>query len=634
MKYSLKKPKVLETVVFLGKEGFLPNITYKLANTPCENVVNREICVYPNNLQTLFSKDKGLKKMNAQSYIGVPLWSSSGKPIGLITIIDDKPITNTKPIEINLQIIAIKVAQVLEKSLSENKLELKIKDLEQSNKKIEENEQILGEAQQIAKLGHWEYNIKTNQSIWSDEFYRILNLKPQELEASEELFMQRVHPNDRVKVEDLYSNAIKTTKENIVDFKLLFESGEEKFIQEKWKVIFNSKGEPVKALGTILDVTQQKTAEEKFKKLANLTFEGILIHIDSIAKDVNLSFEKMFGYNAEELIGKEIISIIFPKKYQKIIHRSRTKKEVLPLEVEGIRKDGTIFPLEIEARNITIDNKEYRVAAFRDLTARKKILAQTKKLTTAVEQSANTIVITDIHGNIEYVNPKFTEITGYTAEEAIGKNPRVLKSGYVSKEYYTEMWKTISAGDSWNGEFKNKSKNGTIFWEQVTITPIKNELGNIINYLAVKEDITKRKNAEESLNIAFDLLKENEDYLSTILKTTNEGFWAIDIHNKTTEINPEICKILGLKEVDIIGESIYNFVDKENSLIFEEQIEKRKLGLETKYEIELKNSKGKNIPCLFKTTPIFNNNKERIGSFAMVSDISALKEAYNISEKP
>ena len=194
------------------------------------------------------------------------------------------------------------------------------------------------------------------------------------------------------------------------------------------------------------------------------------------------------------------------------------------------------------------------------------------------------------------------------------------------------MWKTISAGDSWNGEFQNKSKNGIIFWEQVTITPIKNELGNIINYLAVKEDITNRKKTEENLNITFDLLKENENYLSTILKTTNEGFWAVDANSKTLEVNPEMCKILGLKESDIIGESIFNFVDKKNTKVFKEQIKKRKLGVSSKYEIELKNSNGKNISCLFKTSPIYNNNKEIISSFAMVSDISLIKESYEITE--
>lgn len=631
-KYSLKKPKVVETIVILGKDGLLPNKEYKLANTPCENVINRKICVYPNNLQTLFSKDEALKKMNAQSYIGVPLWSSSGEPIGLIIIIDDKPITDTKPLETSLQIIAIKVAQVLEKILLKNKLELKIIDLEQSNKKVVESEQILEEAQQIAKLGYWEFNIITNQLTWSDEVYRILNLKPQELEASEELFAQRVHPNDIDKVDNSYSNAIKTKKEYKVNYKLLFKSGEEKFIQGKGKILFNKEGEPIKSIGTILDVTQQKKSEEKFKKLANLTFEGILIHNQSIAKDVNLSFEKMFGYTAEELIGKEIVSIIFPKKYHKLIHKNRIEKYVLPYEVEGVRKDGTVFPVELEARNITVDNKEYRVAAFRDLTERNKTLVNTKKLTTAVEQSANTIVITDINGIIEYVNPKFTEVSGYTSEEAIGQNPSVLKSGNQSDEYYKNMWETISAGKSWNGEFQNKSKSGTIFWEQVTITPIKNELGNIINYLAVKEDITKRKKAEETVDLTFDLLKENEEYLTTILKTTNEGFWAIDANNLTTEVNPEMCKILGFKESDILGTSIYDFVDKKNTKIFEEQIEIRKLGIETKYEVELKNSKGKNIPCLFNTTPILNNKKERIGSFAMVTDISDLKETYKISE--
>jgi PAS domain S-box-containing protein len=94
-----------------------------------------------------------------------------------------------------------------------------------------------------------------------------------------------------------------------------------------------------------------------------------------------------------------------------------------------------------------------------------------KKLSVAVEQSANTIVITDIDGNIEYTNPKFTEITGYTAEEVQGENPRILNSGRQPKDYYTKLWEIIIKGEAWRGEFCNKKKNGDYFWENVTITP-------------------------------------------------------------------------------------------------------------------------------------------------------------------
>lgn len=137
-----------------------------------------------------------------------------------------------------------------------------------------------------------------------------------------------------------------------------------------------------------------------------------------------------------------------------------------------------------------------------DISARKQAEAELRKLTTAVEQSPASIVITDLHGNIEYVNPAFCEHTGYSVQEALGNNPRILKSGAQSSELYQEMWHTISSGGTWRGEFHNRKKNGELFWEMVVIGPILNEEGRITHYLAVKEDITERKRSEEALRRA------------------------------------------------------------------------------------------------------------------------------------
>ncbi|MCA9922089.1 MAG: response regulator [Anaerolineales bacterium] len=120
-----------------------------------------------------------------------------------------------------------------------------------------------------------------------------------------------------------------------------------------------------------------------------------------------------------------------------------------------------------------------------------------RKLSQAVKQSPTSIIITDTNGNIEYVNPKFTEITGYTFDETIGQNPRILKGGYTSAEEYEHLWQRISTGQEWRGEFYNKRKDGTFFWEMASITAIKNADGNITHFLAVKEDITERKRIEE-----------------------------------------------------------------------------------------------------------------------------------------
>ncbi len=133
---------------------------------------------------------------------------------------------------------------------------------------------------------------------------------------------------------------------------------------------------------------------------------------------------------------------------------------------------------------------------------RERLLNELRKLSMAVEQSPATVVITDTHGKIEYVNPKFIRLTGYTPEEAIGQNPRVLKSGETPPAVYEELWETILSGKEWHGEFHNKKKNGELYWESALIAPVKDDSGKIKHFIAVKEDITERKRAEQELKEA------------------------------------------------------------------------------------------------------------------------------------
>ena len=116
-----------------------------------------------------------------------------------------------------------------------------------------------------------------------------------------------------------------------------------------------------------------------------------------------------------------------------------------------------------------------------------------RKLSAAVEHSPSSIVITDIKGTIEYVNPAFTRLTGYLAEEVIGQNPRILKGGDQSDEFYREMWDTIKRGEEWRGEFRNRRKDGTLFWEAASISPIMNGDRRITHFVAVKEDVTEKR---------------------------------------------------------------------------------------------------------------------------------------------
>jgi diguanylate cyclase (GGDEF)-like protein/PAS domain S-box-containing protein len=171
-----------------------------------------------------------------------------------------------------------------------------------------------------------------------------------------------------------------------------------------------------------------------------------------------------------------------------------------------------------------------------DITERKHAETEISKLSTAVEQSPAVIAITDLNGNLDYVNPKFTEVTEYTSEEAIGQNPAILKSGEFSDEIYRELWETVCAGKVWRGEFHNKKKSGELFWESATVAPIFDQQSNIINFIKVAEDITERRQIEDRL------VKSEKKYRELFEKSKDA---VLIIHNgKFVDCNQAATDIL------------------------------------------------------------------------------------------
>jgi PAS domain S-box-containing protein len=170
---------------------------------------------------------------------------------------------------------------------------------------------------------------------------------------------------------------------------------------------------------------------------------------------------------------------------------------------ETLRPSGENNPRQFHSvRGPLRDDTGAIVGTFgisRDVTARRQAEEQIRKLSRAVEQSPVSIVITDAEGRIEYVNPRFAELTGYTAAEVLGRNPRLLKSGRQPVEFYAELWSTIKSGHDWHGILENRRRNGDIFSEQTVISPVKDDSGTITHFIAIKEDITARLQLEEQL---------------------------------------------------------------------------------------------------------------------------------------
>lgn len=239
------------------------------------------------------------------------------------------------------------------------------------------------------------------------------------------------------------------------------------------------------------------------KLINNLSDGMIALDLKNRIIDINRSAVATLGNTEDALLGKNLEDV-FPRFGAEL--KDDPEKEV-NFEISTTDQrfyDVLISPLRDEWPKGLVG----RLIILRDVTERKQTELRLLQLHKAVEQSPVSVVITDIKGNIEYVNPFFSQLTGYQINEVFGKNPRIIQSGNTSPETYAEMWKTIQSGRVWRGEFLNKKKNGEPYWEVEMIAPVIDSEGVIVNYIAIKEDVTQQKESASRLREAYDRLEE------------------------------------------------------------------------------------------------------------------------------
>ena len=375
---------------------------------------------------------------------------------------------------------------------------------------------------QITSDWIWELDAGGKFCYCSDKIEHILGYTINEILGKSPFDFMPAEESSRVGT--ILENIIKS-KGNIVDVENwnVHKDGHPVCLLTNGYPLFDANGNIVGFRGADKDITERKRAEEtlkinelKFRTVADYAYDWeYWVGEDQQIIYMSPSCCRISGYTREEFIAHPSLlqSIVHPEDIDLFNHHHDNafsddhQNDYNELEIRMIHKDGATVHIHHICRPIFDENKTYlgRRVSNRDITERKQTDNTLRRLSQAVEQSPVAIVITDTSGSIEYVNPKFIETTGYSFEEALGNNPRVLKSGHTTAAEYEQLWSTLTAGNEWQGEFHNKKKNGELYWESAKISPIISAEGKTTHYLAVKQNITELKLAIRTKQVLFNI---------------------------------------------------------------------------------------------------------------------------------
>lgn len=313
-----------------------------------------------------------------------------------------------------------------------------------------------------------------------------------------------------------------SAKQIVLGEEVLMKNGQT-FLADYIPLIVN--GRPAGRMWIHRNITERKQYETLLKQshaqytsiIDNMSDGFCVIDVEGNILEVNDAYCVMSGFSKTELLKKSVLDVDFFDPGEQMKKKINELIKIGSLSFDGIliRTNGERKYVEVHATYLKELN--YVLAFLKDITQRKSSEIELIKLSKAVMQSPVSILITDSNGNIEYANPKFSETSGYSLEELIGKTPRLLNSGCHTKEYFENMWDVILSGNDWVGEICNKRKNGQTFWESSTISPIVNEHGDITNYVNVKIDITEKKRMVEELIEAKEKAEKSDKLKSEFL---------------------------------------------------------------------------------------------------------------------
>jgi len=427
--------------------------------------------------------------------------------------------------------------------------------------------------------------------------------------------------------------------------------GEKKWLSVNAAPLFDERGQLYGAVASFRDITAHKHMEQTAKWLATfpernpnpvveVDSTGLIIYSNTAARrsfpdlltggpqhpwiagldklDISALTDGMSTLHRDVKVGdlyyQQAVSYVLESQHFRIYGLDITERVQAE---QALKKAHASLEQRVQERTQEL---EYLNEVFRkEIDEHHQSLAQLHIQTTALEAAANGILITDHSGTILWSNPALTQMTGYTGEEMRGHNPRMLRSGNHDQTFYKGLWETILSGQVWRGEIVNRRKDGSLYTEENIITPVRDEKGDISNFIAIKQDVTERKRAEE-------LIRRANAYNRSLIEVSLDPLVTITLEGKIGDVNTATELVTGYSRKELIGTDFSSyFTDPERASAGYQQV--FEAGIVRDYELEIRHKDGHITPVFYNAAVYYDEAGEVSGVFAAARDITERKLA-------